>query len=355
LLAAAILIACCWVATSELSTQWKYIGTSIALGLLGITQPTVAVIATLLVLNILLIEVGNGRAWLTWIYINCGAAIIVISLTLLLYPFPLTLWLEGLRRHGSMIASRSDSGLLLHYWFFDPFNPLQGLIIVGGLLTLLFISLKRRIAHAAPALALTILAVWSFGVRIPPTAYNVMVFIPVAIIFVGCWLDTNARNDWHPRWVSVSAAIMVTAIAAGSLLRLVPIANALLNERSSRNNLQQYIAQLERQHVTVAMRPPLLVGSIPFSAWPKFEIAWDKDDACNGATDRIILAQANSGQRHPPAVMGCKLEADQYADRTLLGYKTPFIPKGYTFAAFSKEISRQAVRQLHDFKVVTAP
>jgi hypothetical protein len=95
-------------------------------------------------------------------------ALAVVSTVLVLYPFPVMDLLNGLQANARLIAGRSDGGIFTYYIRSD-FLPLWGLSI----LILVTAACINR-----PVYLLVLPFIWYFGIRVPPTNYNLM---PVAV------------------------------------------------------------------------------------------------------------------------------------------------------------------------------
>jgi hypothetical protein len=97
-----------------------------------------------------------------------AGALAVVLVVLLVYPFPVEDFLDGLQANARIIGARSE-GSLFTYYIRSDFLPLWGLSIVTLVIA---VSLKR------PAYLLTLPFIWYFGIRVPPTNYNLM---PIAV------------------------------------------------------------------------------------------------------------------------------------------------------------------------------
>ncbi|MGP0094525.1 MAG: hypothetical protein ACLPKB_31950 [Xanthobacteraceae bacterium] len=97
-----------------------------------------------------------------------AGALAVVLVVLLVYPFPVKDLLDGLQANARIVGGRSE-GSLFTYYVRSDFLPLWGLSIVTLVIA---VSLKK------PAFLLTLPFIWYFGIRVPPTNYNL---IPVAV------------------------------------------------------------------------------------------------------------------------------------------------------------------------------
>jgi hypothetical protein len=150
--------------------------TPLILSLVAATQPTVAIIASIIYLNILIIRHESTNPIRLWAVQNFSALLLLIMFVHYLYPYRLQDWIYGLYLHGEVQLSKNDHSGFITDWIANVNKPLHGLISFIGLIVLL--ALARRalplIVSTSAALC-AVAAVFLFGVRVPA---NVTVHIP---------------------------------------------------------------------------------------------------------------------------------------------------------------------------------
>lgn len=133
--------------------------------------------------------------WRDGIAIVAGGLSVLIVVALL-YPFPIADLIVGMRANANIISGRQD-GDLFTYYIRSDFLPLWGVSIV---VLIAAVSVRR------PVFLLLVPLIWFFGVRVPPTNYN-LVAIAVAASLMGYSLMSRA---WKTATI---AALLIPAMA----------------------------------------------------------------------------------------------------------------------------------------------
>jgi hypothetical protein len=172
------------------------------IGLIGITQPTVAAISSGLFMVVLLLTYSIGEAIKVWVIANSCALLAIVATTNLFYPFGILEWIDGLLRQATVAAARRDTDGFFRYWIVSRERPLHGVILIVAATALGWATLMRGMrSGAAIVYCLTIAFVWYVSVRIPATSYNAMAFVPVLVALGADRLDGPGRlamgaNSW---------------------------------------------------------------------------------------------------------------------------------------------------------------
>ncbi|HEY8070643.1 MAG TPA: hypothetical protein VIE47_01590 [Methylocystis sp.] len=179
----------------RLSERAMTCATPVILGMIAVTQPTIAVISTILLFSIIIIDNKSTHPIRLWIALNSAALIVMLTLVYLLYPYHLKDWLYGLYLHGQYQVGRGDGVGFVSYWITNPLKPLHGLICLAGLIVLLTLMARASSGYVAKLAALWVVAaVWQFGVRIPANNYNVFAFVPILCAFFVTILGSPALD-----------------------------------------------------------------------------------------------------------------------------------------------------------------
>ena len=168
-------------------------------GLIGITQPTVAAISSGLFMVALLLTCSIGEAFKVWVIANSCALLIVAATTSLFYPFGILEWIDGLLRQAAGSAARTDKDGFFRYWILSRERPLHGIIVIVAAAALGWATLVHGMrSGAAIVYCLTMGFVWYVSVRIPAAVYNAMAFVPVLVALGADRLSrTKSRGEWR--------------------------------------------------------------------------------------------------------------------------------------------------------------
>jgi hypothetical protein len=140
--------------------------------------------------------------WRDGVAIVAGGLSVLIAVALL-YPYPIIDLIVGLRTNAGIISGRQD-GNLFTYYIRSDFLPLWGISIV---VLVVGVSVRR------PAFLLLIPLIWFFGMRVPPTNYN-LVAIAIGASLMGYSLMS-------PTWkMAAIASLLIPAIAGLTQLSL---------------------------------------------------------------------------------------------------------------------------------------
>jgi hypothetical protein len=303
-------------------------GTS--LGLLAVTQPTVAALASIFWLVVLLRDKPLLDAAKHWIAANVVALCGLVLLSLLLYPYSLIDWFSGLLQQAIAVATRPEKGAFLKHWFLNQLKPLHGLIIIGAVGVCGAEIARRGSSVAIAAFCGAMIILWYMSARNSNLQYNAEAFVPL-LVAVGVTklpeFKTSAR-----RWLLICG--YSTAIA--SLLAIVGALNSLRGE--DRNALYARLQELDQPiERRIVISAPLLVGAVPFKEWSRYALA-DVAERCPATPNTLVLVQqANSGSFEAPNIAGCRVIEDNFAKRaTIVGWRSPvdLVPRSYGFALY---------------------
>lgn len=174
------------------------------LGGLAWVQPTVCLIAAA---HALLVArrsdwwlLGRGAVW--------GLPVLAVlqGLAVLAYPFPVADLVQGLLLQGRQFSGRDD-GSLFTYYLRSDFFPLLGLAMA---------LVYARAVWRRPTLLGLLPAIVYFGLRVPPTFYNL---VPLFVVLLAASLDEGeprGRSALPTLWL---CALLALAGLAQSVLR----------------------------------------------------------------------------------------------------------------------------------------
>jgi hypothetical protein len=330
LLAAVLLLAWgfadrqCTMPTSRIAVA----GTS--LGLLAVTQPTVAGLSSVFWLVVLLRDKSLRDVAKLWIGANVIALCGLVLLTLLFYPYSLIDWISGLFQQANAIVTRTEKGDFLKLWFLNQLKPLHGLIIIAAAVTSGAEIVRRGSWIAIIAFGGAMLILWYMSARNPHLQYNAEAFVPL-LVAVGV-----TRLPEYSAFVRRGLLICGYSAAIASLLAIVGTLNSLRGE--DRNALYARLQELDQPiERSIVLSAPLLVGAVPFEKWSRYVLA-DVVERCPATPNTLVLVQqANSGAFEAPKLAGCRVIEDNFAERaSIVGWRSPvdLVPRSYGFALY---------------------
>jgi hypothetical protein len=325
LLAGALLLI--WVVAHELRTtiHYRIVASSAALAALAITQPTVAILASSAYLIVILCQNGP-LGFIAWLSANVLAAVFGLIVTEVFYPYGVLEWLEGMLQMARFGAQRNDTGGVIEYFLLNIFRPLHGLILLScaevGVRYLGKVGPKVLVLTAAGIL---VMLSWYFAFRAAAANYNIMCFVPVALLFIG----RSARN------ATLLSRATLTVVACASLGPMcLTVYSAFWGK--SRSQFANYIddVALNKGRRTIQVDLPLLVSAVPFARWPEYSYFREIHECQEQSI--VIIKQVNSASFSPPLVSGCKLIRNDFASRPLS--VSPWVrlpvPKAYNSATY---------------------
>jgi hypothetical protein len=300
------------------------------LGLIGITQPTIAAISSGLFMVALLLTCSIREALKVWVIANSCALLIVVAMTSLFYPFGILKWIDGLLRHAAVVAARSDRDGFFRYWILSRERPLQGIIVIGAAAALGWASLVRGMRSGAPIVyCLTMGFVWYVSMRIPALVYNAMAFVPV---LVALGVDRLAMDQVAWRLV---LTLGVGALAASSVAAIVVTAISLLDRRDVATAYRHLQSLSKESNLVIALPPAFLIGVVPFSEWKRYRLSVDVSWCPPDGKALAVQQQANSGLFVPRVLKGCDLIAETFVNPIdIYGWRIPLVPQSYGYAVY---------------------
>jgi hypothetical protein len=322
----------------------KYLVDGVALGLLGSTHPTAALLFSLFLLVYatacppLLVSVSR------WIAANALAAVIVAVGGEVMVPGGLFSWLTGLLGHAAVVSGRQPSFVgAFWYLLFAPDRFMHGLIVVlVPFFVVIWLVRNGRTSMASmAALAISIFAAWHFGVRLPPTSYNLMVFVPLAMLLLMQLSAPRPPASLAAPLPGLARSIVLAALAMAALSLPMQVATTGFSGYFGVSRLE-FLALMDRisnSPARITIDPAFMVAAVPFQKWPTMSIRYQKGDH-EGTTcspDRVIITkQANTGLVAPQPIKGCAISAQTFTSVrvVLFGRDLVLIPKAYQYAVF---------------------
>lgn len=318
----------------------------VLLGLLGITQPVIAVLAVLLSIVPLCVTSDFRKLFGSVALLAVTSSGTLLAVTWLLYPFDLRDWLEGLLEHSRLISSRTD-GRFFYYYFFQPDIPLVGLWGLAGCVMLFFWIRAIRLSSAFNRIVFPLsvvpagYAIWNFGFRIPPTCYNLIVFTPLMMILLLKWLSPRESRKEAPSPLLRVAALVfflgMTSISIAGLLRyeIVAVYSATkgLRPQDFKNELSARVPSGARLQIDPAF------VYLFFDAGYKDRVTVTEYAANEIVPDYIVAQQINRGRRTPSSLPGYELVLDRFHPSAIevAGVKLGNTPKASNFALYERK------------------
>jgi hypothetical protein len=131
----------------------------------------------------------------------CLGGVAVVMAVLLLYPYSIEDLINGLRANAQLIVGRSGGGLFTYYIRSD-FLPLWGISIF---VMVIAVCVKK------PTYLLVLPFIWYFGLRVPPTNYNLMPVMVGTMLFGHHFMS----NVW--RSVAIISLLVPAVLGLGQL------------------------------------------------------------------------------------------------------------------------------------------
>lgn len=303
------------------------------LGLLGITQPTVALLAGLFVIAYGIERYPQQRLALPAL-LGAGSAAIALFLTQCLHPAGALAWIQGLYQHATLVANRVD-GAFVHYFLLNTSNLGVGLNLLGLFSLVLWLAaVTRWRVEAKIFLGLAVLAGWFLGVRTPVTHFNITAFLPIAALAVAQGLDAR-RLDSNPL---IFALIIAMAAAPSLSASKLLVTHALTHSPQAVNYpmVQQRAARLLEEYPRVALpgAAVTLTDSLDAVSDPRL-----MDNRLTNGEDAVLLLQAHSGRATPPTLENYRL-CENHFNRTpnrWLGLAFSSTAWGWDYAVYVRE------------------
>ena len=323
----------------KLTPPHVYVANGIALGVLAITQPTVALLAALLVFAHYTVRLPPARCLVATAISGILAAGAMTLATVLIYPYGLQGWLKGLAAQAGLTVGRGDTGQIFYYYLFHPAQPLVGgwfVIFAFLLIYLVAANLLRPNARVLFYVAILMIAgaSWFLGLRIPPTHYNIIAFVPLITLFIAAhYLRISRRN--------VRYALYCATLGLSVALGLGAWRTALVGVLSLEAGvLPSEAAQAVRAYLktgdTVGIPASLVFADLELLKDSRLRIsAYDRR---HGESAYVFVVQAASSRSRPPELEGYALVEDRFKHNAIIfnGVRIANTPLTYEFAAYRK-------------------
>ncbi len=345
LLASVLLLGWCNLAF-RLSEYKLMFVTPLFLSLLAATQPTVAIIASILLLNFIMIKQWSPHPIRLWVVQNFVAFLILVIVACILYPYHFKDWIYGLYLHSQIQLTRADNVDFIISWIANPLKPLHGLICFTGFIVMLLLALRAPSrAFSIFAVSLAGAVVWLFGLRIPRTNYNVFAFVPSLCVLFVAILASHMHGLLATIWFRSGLRTVITLAGAAAVLPVLIALNSLANDGRSRAELRDFLTQSLAEGKSIAVTPSILIGAVPYNNWVLFKRV-ERDNLCNTSASIVVVQQANTGLLEPPSARNCTLVLDRYSriQPSIFGLKLPFTPKGYGFAVYTNDMPNDRLK-----------
>jgi len=317
---------------------------SFLLGLIAVIHPTCGLL-TGIFLTTYISWVENFKKWFIYnLILVFGSIFTIFLLTTLLSPINFGYWLKGLIEIGNIISSKTDSSNFIYYYFLQPSIPFAGLYFISLLFIIYsystYLSIKRNNIIPFILSGICIYFTYYFGIRIPTTCYNILIFIPIICLIIFILISKNNFSEVNKK-VLKSFLIFMSLISLLSLSR-----NFIVNYKSykdgiSYNYLLKYINNHEDKNNILYLEngftpiifdknlDPKIINNL------KFFINYED---LNVKPEYIIFMQANSGKLYPENINGYKIIDNKFynKDFKLFGIKYMNTLKAYNFALYKK-------------------
>lgn len=189
--------------------------------------------------------------WRQWLLLTLASQVLLLWM----YPFPIADLFQGLALQGETFAARSDGSIWTYHIRSDLF-PLFGLVFLATLLT---VSLHR------PVFLLLLPLCWYYGVRVPPTYYNLLPLWVCLAWFLTVQMLPSSLDRWSRRVVFGSAVLA----SVGLFQSVARDTHSWFKYGASLSKAQETINEIESQGLVVCGVPAyftLIYPSGGFSA-----------------------------------------------------------------------------------------
>lgn len=334
LLASVILIMWLAIASYEHKEKNKFSLTfsSIFLGLLIITQPTVALLSSgvyLFLISLLHTQKTHTKLIIFWIQVNITAAFFAMIMSFFLYEYSFYDWILGLLSHAKIISSREDNSGFLNY-FFLQYNQLgHGLILFYSLVLALFITIKNKDLFSLSVLMCIMFGAWHFAGRIPATYYNIFTFIPSLLILLSYAFEIkNYRNKIF--------VFLIYSISLASIIPFLVLFHGYFFGMDRQEFVQKiiYFQKSHTQKINIIMSSGLYLGSFNDISNLKTRIIDSKNYECSNKNTIFIVAQANTGLSNPSCPLGADILDNGFTNNLIKmgSLSIKVTPKAYNYA-----------------------
>jgi hypothetical protein len=366
LLASLIVTTAAWYAIAHTPTPLPAAVLGKFLGLLVITHPLGAVMAAVFLAAYWAYACPSPGMWFRCVLIaGAVAAFVAMSLSALLYPYPLTDWIHGIVKQGQLRSQIGATPVVPFY--FGALNIHRTAWILTGTLAAAFgiaaafQRTRQRLLFAA-LVATTGFVFWYAGVAYPQYRYNLDLFLPLycaaACMALPGLLAVRSRS------MARAAAALGILLVAGSAFSLTKsgvelFAAATRKDWVSLHTLSSRVKTLQSEagpeHVAVSYLFEVAVDDLPtarravFGTNGPLQQGLPKDFSDDKVPPRliaavieydfeyIVLSQAFSGLSAPPAVDNFDLVEDTFATpASVLGFPLGNTPKAYNYAVYRR-------------------
>lgn len=304
---------------------------------IAVAQPTIAMLGGLFYSTYLAHARPTRDALLSIARVAGTSMALALVLTLWLYPWSLGELAHGVLEQARSLARRNDGNFVVVY-LTQPGTPLNLVWLVlavaaGVLLAARRVATAPKSALFYPLLACGAFLVWSSGMRISYTAYNVTVFFPLLVYgLMQVASDGRLRPFGAPLGAATAcmAALLLFAQARGLALLQVSARDGAAPAEVAR--AVQADLQAGRK---VAITANLAMVAYPMTRLPGLIVMPHPDDKKTGDADVMYLHQASTGRRRPGEFAGWHLETDRFMNGVrIAGLPLANTPPGYSFARY---------------------
>ncbi len=210
--------------------EWAY---GLLLGLTGATQPAGAIFLGLG----MAMEIASRRpARKAVIHTTgvLGTGMALCAGIIALSPNGLAATLEGMFYHQGLLGERAVDWLsvsagnftktVVRYWFFWWDRAFFGMVALFALVWFGRLPWKQpervrsRLMYVILYVILLV-AVWYFGLRIPPTSYNIGLFYPLFLTAVIGWISRKDLEERHGAYLRLAAVLLMVGLPMTALLK----------------------------------------------------------------------------------------------------------------------------------------
>jgi hypothetical protein len=295
----------------------------VAIGMLGVTSPVVAVVAAG-VLG-LCVEAPERTSLTRRSEVLATAAFaattFVVAVTVLC-PWPAGEWLAGLWRHSGIVFGAAAGGRpmrLWHYLIADPATPAIGILVVVAIAAMW--SATSWVGMAWTGLTLGVVSV-----RRPEEAYYLVAFMPVWCVGLLAW----ARRSTRARTI---VAVVLAPMAASLLLtaaRFVAYQREGVSLDAARRQMSSWLPRSAKAAAT---------GGLWVLTDGQRLVSWAPGHSPPTGVEWLLVQQADTGRSSPPAVDGFRLVGENFVRHAprLIGLPIGRTVKGYAFAIYRRK------------------
>jgi hypothetical protein len=311
----------------------------IVLALVALTSPAAAIFCAL-GYGIFVARTVSPCRWGAMTVASAVTAIVTLVAGFTFYPYSFEEWIAGLQQHAANVIVDFVGARRLYYWFVAA--PMLGGVAAISAAAALFWIWRAHDALQKMAALVCILLLALVCWRIAPGArnYNLLPFVPAAILPVFCALSIGQQHIRCQRMLLVSLSLAVSAVVClggSGLARSLLIANAP-SDRVTLAAAREAVGQIPADQ-SVAVTSGLFTALPPEShASVVRNTLIMEGSEVPVSTDWLFVQQINPARTDPPVLPGYELAVHKFSRQvpSLFGFAIANSPRGYNYALYKR-------------------